>query len=473
MEEKVRTFMIENQMILPGDGIVLGLSGGADSVCLFFLLLSVRVEWKFQLVCVHVHHGIRGQAADEDEEYASQLCRKYNVPYRSYFYNVKEEAKRRGLSEEETGRILRYQSFEKVLDELGFNKIAVAHHMLDQAETVIYHLCRGSGLTGLSGIRPVSGNRIRPLLCVQKEEIILYLKKRRISWQEDATNKELHYTRNRIRSQVIPCLQENINRAAAQHIAACASYLAEADRYLAGQAKKAWACCVSKEKEKTTLWFDLEKYGCLDIVIKKQLIFMAADDLGTGRKDLTSEHLSMVLRLTEAQTGRSANLPGGLLVCREYGRLVFARSDLDKEESQNMGEVCEYLRASGTEYVLPDGKGVLLVSSPVPAEQVPIKEIAKNEENTYTKWFDYDKIKGTLQLRTRREGDYIEISKTGNRKKLKSYFIDKKVPRQLRDSIWLLADQSHVLWIIGYRISEGYKIGKSTKYAVKAEMKWR
>ncbi len=152
---------------------------------------------------------------------------------------------------------------------------------------------------------------------------------------------------------------------------------------------------------------------------------------------------------------------------------MFARSDLDKEESQNMGEVCEYLRVSGTEYVLPDGKGVLLVSSPVPAEQVPIKEIAKNEENTYTKWFDYDKIKGTLQLRTRREGDYIEISETGNRKKLKSYFIDKKVPRQLRDSIWLLADQSHVLWIIGYRISEGYKIGKSTKYAVKAEMKWR
>ena len=125
MEEKVRLFMIENQMILPGDGIVLGLSGGADSVCLFFLLLAFLEEWKLRLVCVHVHHGLRGKEADEDEAFCAQLCRKYNVPYRSFFYDIKKEAEERGSSEEETGRFLRYISFEKVLDELGYNKIAV------------------------------------------------------------------------------------------------------------------------------------------------------------------------------------------------------------------------------------------------------------------------------------------------------------------------------------------------------------
>lgn len=469
MEEKVIAFIKENQMIQPGDRIILGLSGGADSVCLFFLLAELRQSLDFTLACVHVHHGLRGEEADGDEAFAARLCKERRIPYRCYYYNVKKEAEDRKLSTEEAGRLLRYRSFERALNELGYNKIAVAHHMMDQAETVLYHLCRGSGLAGLAGMRPVSGNRIRPLLCLKKEEITEYLLKRGISWREDHTNLEQIYTRNKIRHSVLPCLSENINPVAAEHIAACSFAVAEAAQYIEKQAAKAWESCAIDKKEEIA--FDLERYQELDTVIKKQLIFMAADYLGLGRKDLQAVHLSMATGLIGAQAGREVCLPGGLRICREYGALVFTRKE--RQRAKLNGTALELAFGKAGEYALPDGSGSLSASAPVPVEQIPLKEIVKNEENTYTKWFDYDRIKGTLQLRNRREGDFLEISKERFRKKLKEYLIDSKVPRQQRDNIWLLADGSHILWVVGYRISEGYKIRRDTRRAVRIQMKWR
>ncbi|MBO5279356.1 MAG: tRNA lysidine(34) synthetase TilS [Lachnospiraceae bacterium] len=465
MEKKVREFIIENKLIEPGDRIVLGLSGGADSVCLFFLLLALREELGFTFFCVHVHHGLRGEEADGDEQYARQLCERYNISYSSFFYKVEEEAGKQGCSTEEMGRLLRYQCFEKVLNEKNCNKIAVAHHMADQAETVLYHLCRGSGLAGLAGMRPLSGNRIRPLLCVRKEEILQYLIGRGIGWREDYTNEELMYTRNRIRGRVIPCLEEMINPASVEHIASCAAILAETERYIEKQAEAAWEVCT--ETDDRGVMLRLAELKQQDIVIQKQLIFMAADTLGKGRKDLQAVHLDMVLQLGEGRSGREVWLPGGIRAVREYERIMLTGCTANPVES---GAVDVYEKG---EFELPDGSGTLILSAPFPVEQIPRKEIDKNEENIYTKWFDYDKIKDTLQLRTRREGDYLEFSDKNLRKKLKSYMIDSKIPREQREQIWLLADGSHILWVIGYRISEGYKIKKDTRRAIRAEIKWR
>lgn len=465
MRDKVRRFIIENQMIQPGDGVVLGLSGGADSVCLFFLLLSLREELDFRLACVHVHHGLRGEEADGDEAFARELCGKNGIYYRSFFYNVRQEAEEKGCSEEEMGRFLRYSSMEEVLNELKYNKIAVAHHAADQAETLLYHLCRGSGLAGLAGMRPVSGNRIRPLLCLQKREILKYLTDRQIAWREDHTNTELLYTRNRIRHEVIPCLIKNINPASEEHIAACAAALTEAERYIERQADAAWRSCAEETAEE--LRFRLEVYGELDVVIQKQLIFMAADYLGRGRKDIQAVHLSMVLGLLESQAGKEVRLPGRIRVIREYETVLFTC----QEEGTADKDAVEIIPGRAEGYLLPDGSGRMMIYGPVSAEEVPEKEIAKNAENIYTKWFDYDKIKDTLQLRTRRKGDYIEME--GFRKKLKSYLIDSKIPRQQRDRIWLLADGSRILWVIGYRISERYKIKEDTRRAIRVEIKRR
>ncbi len=464
LEERVKAFIVENQMIQAGDGIVLGLSGGADSVCLFFVLLALREELAFRFVCAHVHHGLRGKDADADEVFARELCGRYGVEYYSFFYQVKEEAGKYGCSEEEMGRILRYKSFGQVLNNLGFNKIAVAHHMGDQAETVLYHLCRGSGLAGLAGIRPVSRNRIRPILCLKKEEIIKYLQGKKESWREDKTNQELLYVRNRIRNRVFSCLEELVNPASVEHIATCAGVVLEAERYIEKQAKVAWGACARCVEE--GVYISLEYFAGLDVVIQKQMVFFAVDALGRGRKDIQAVHLDMVLGLIEAQSGKEVMLPG-ILVVRDYSEIFFG------VDGKNRGRLEEIVIDGAGEYGLSDGQGILVVSGPMPVELAEKKEIVKNVENIYTKWFDYDKIKDTLQLRTRKEGDFLEFSKEGSKKKLKSYFIDSKVPRRFRDRVWLLAEGSHILWVVGYRISEKYKVTESTKWVVRVQMKWR
>ena len=464
MEKKVRTYVIENHLILPGDRLVLGLSGGADSVCLFFLLLAMREELSFTFACVHVHHGLRGVQADEDERYARELCEQHGISFQSFHYRVAELAQKNGCSTEEMGRTVRYQAFEQVLRERGFNKIAVAHHMTDQAETVLYHLCRGSGLTGLSGMKPVSGNRIRPLLCVRKEEITAYLTARRIPWREDATNGEAAYTRNRIRSSVLPCLKELVNPASVEHIASTAEILSEAENYIRKQAQEQWEHCGRMQEGRVSL--AAEYLNGLDIVIRKQILFLALDAIGMGRRNLQAVHIHMLLRLAEGQSGHEICLPGGVRVSRTQKELLFS-------EQTCVQEAWEALQVTAGEYELPDGRGILSLSEPVRAEEIPQKEIAKNSQNGYTKWFDYDKIKDTLRLRTRAEGDYLEFSEAGLKKRLKSYMIDEKIPKQERNQVWLLADGSHILWVLGYRISEYYKIKPDTRWAVRAEIKWR
>lgn len=460
MEKKVSRFAEKNSMISPGDKIVLGLSGGADSVCLFFVLLSMRDCMGLKLICVHVNHGIRGREAMEDQEFCESLCREHGISVMVFTGNVREMAREGRISEEEAGRKYRYQCFRQVMEEKEYDKIAVAHHMGDQAETIVYHLCRGSGLKGLSGMSPVSGRIIRPFLCVSKAEITAYLTEREIGWREDGTNETLNYTRNRIRHRVMPCLEE-INSQAAAHIAACGQYLKEADTYIRKKSMEAWERIAVPDKER--IYFPLDSFSAEDIVIKKQLLQMGIERLAHGLRDISARHMEGVLQLAEGRPGKRINLPGGLLAARDYEGIYLAEI---KESREAYGEIRITVKEEAS-YPLPNGTGSLWVSGPVDAGKIPPEEIEKNRENTYTKWFDYDTIKDTLRLRTRREGDYLMLPEGMGRKKLKSYFIDCKVPKEERDNIWLLADGSHILWIIGYRISDGCKIKADTGKAVK------
>ena len=220
MLKKVRDYMREHEMTAPGDAVIVALSGGADSVCLLTVLKQLATP-EFLLRAVHVHHGIRGAEADRDKAFAQKLCESLSVPLCVAYCHVPAYAAEHGLSEEEAGRILRYQVLEKEAgkweQELPAGsrvKIALAHHRDDNAETILHHLLRGSGLTGLAGIRPVQGRRIRPLLCVGREEIRAYLEAGHISWCEDSTNQSPDYTRNRIRSQVLPLLKTAVNEQA-------------------------------------------------------------------------------------------------------------------------------------------------------------------------------------------------------------------------------------------------------------------
>ena len=247
--QKVLAFMRKNHMTDRGDSVLAAVSGGADSVCLLLLLHEMAAELGIKVFAFHMNHGIRGAEADRDEQFVMELCERLNIPLTVAHEKVEEYAAERGLSGEEAGRILRYHHLGETAEKYQCAKIAVAHHEDDDAETVLLNLFRGSGLAGLSGIRPVRENIIRPLLCVSRKEIEGYLNEQELSWCEDSTNKENDYTRNKIRNELLPWVTENINSRAAEHILAVSEFAAQADAYFEMEAERILEESCSKRRE--------------------------------------------------------------------------------------------------------------------------------------------------------------------------------------------------------------------------------
>ena len=230
---EIKRYIEANQLIRPGDGVVVGLSGGPDSVFLLYALHTLQPRMGFTLWAVHVHHGIRGAEADRDEAFSEKLCAKLDIPFRAVHVAAPAYAAQHGLSLEEAARILRYEALEAARQQLTQAPaawIAVAHHLDDQAETVLHNLVRGAGLRGLAGMENRRNHVIRPLLSIKREDILKWLKQYDIPYVTDSTNADPHYTRNRIRSTVLPELRE-INPEASAHIAHSAALLREADAY--------------------------------------------------------------------------------------------------------------------------------------------------------------------------------------------------------------------------------------------------
>lgn len=229
---EIKRYIEKNQLIRPGDGVVVGLSGGPDSVFLLYALHTLQPRMGFTLRAVHVHHGIRGAEADRDEAFSEKLCAKLEIPFQAVHVAAPAYAAQHGLSLEEAARILRYEALETARQQLTTPTawIAVAHHLDDQAETVLHNLVRGAGLRGLAGMENRRNHVIRPLLSIKREDILKWLKQYDIPYVTDSTNADPHYTRNRIRSTVLPELRE-INPEASAHIAHSAALLREADAY--------------------------------------------------------------------------------------------------------------------------------------------------------------------------------------------------------------------------------------------------
>ena len=454
MLKKVRDYMREHDMTAPGDAVIVALSGGADSVCLLTVLKQLATP-EFLLRAVHVHHGIRGAEADRDEAFAQKLCESLSVPLCVAYCHVPAYAAEHGLSEEEAGRILRYQVLEKEAgkweQELPAGsrvKIALAHHRDDNAETILHHLLRGSGLTGLAGIRPVQGRRIRPLLCVGREEIRAYLEAGHISWCEDSTNQSPDYTRNRIRSQVLPLLKTAVNEQAEEHILQAGQIIGQADAYLRQQAEEIWQEAVCAREEDLAA-IPLTAFARQPEILKTYLIRHMLDQLHPGWKDIGSRHFTAIAELAGKPVGSRLDLPGGLMARTGYETLEIVRKT-EREVSVKT--------ESGAD-------GEIHGRQTVPELHMTVFSRQKDQEipkNQYTKWFDYDKIKGTLSVRTRRTGDYL-ILPSGGSKTIARYMIDEKIPKEKREQILLLAEGSHVLWVVGFRISEYYKIEEHTE----------
>ncbi len=453
MMQKVQAYIDKYQMIQPGECIIVGVSGGADSMCLLGVLQSIMDAYDLQIHVVHVNHQIREEAMEE-AEYVEQYCVKHGIPYHYRSYSVLEYAASHKVSEEEAGRILRYEAFYELYEELSKSyscKIAIAHHQNDRAETMLFHLARGTGIQGMIGIQPVRDKVIRPLLCVTRSEIEEYVTVHQIAYYTDISNLSDRYTRNRIRHHVIPQL-ETVNGQAIAHINEAGQMLEEIALYITKQVECAKEHCVRKKIDGGQLIVQ-EHYVGYEPVIQKQLLYSVMSDCCGSNMDLTAAHVSAAYALLEKQVGKYVTLPRGIIAKREYGGICI----------MPMGAqgICSF---SKMEYFIPS------IPCTVAIEDVgeltfalkETREISINEQKTYTKCFDYDRIKNLLSLRTKEPDDYIALNQTTSRKSIGRYFIQTKVPREERNQKLLLADGSHIIWILGDRISEAYKITDET-----------
>lgn len=450
MIEKIREFVREKELIREGDRIAAGFSGGADSLCLLLVLRELQRDCDFWFCAVHVEHGIRGEESLRDAQFARAFCERYGISFFLYTVDAPARAAENGESLEEAARILRYECFAKACEESGCNKIATAHHAGDHAETVLFHMCRGTGAAGMCGIRPQRDIVIRPLLCAARGEIEAFLAERGEAYCLDSTNEDLSASRNRIRSCVIPQL-EKVHPGAEGHIRMLSDTMEEICDFLSKETERQTEGLVREEGERE---FFIEKNGFKDLhpALQKHLIHTLVCRAAGGGKDIAAVHVKQILALFDARTGARLDLPRGLSAQSGCGEVRIGQK---KEET---GTACRevFELKAGIPVTLPDGAHVSsrLIESGTNLEEIP--------RGMCTKWFDYDKIEQIVCIRTRRSGDYLTVTAQGGKKKLKNWLIDEKIPAEKRDSLWLLADGSHILWVAGYRISEYYKVSAGT-----------
>lgn len=481
LEIKVREYINRYQMIENGDRVIVGISGGADSVCLFFVLLKLQREIRFSLAAVHVNHGLRGADADADEQFVKELCEKYNVPLEISRIDLESIAKKRKQSLEEAGRDVRRETFVRVMLQYSGNRIALAHHQNDNAETMLWNLARGTGLHGLGGIHPVNGQWIRPILCLNRQEIEAYLKEENQTYCTDLTNLETIYTRNKLRHQVIPVLETEVNSAAVRHMNETMEQMCELQKFVEQETQKAFKRCVDVN---VSCYRILEKeWRKLPGLLQKEVIYSCLEQLGGSGKDLGRVHVGAVEGLFDKQTGREWNLPGGIRAARSYNEVVLEKTSHALAESCSREEQetnTEGIKNNCKTDTFPKVKVQIPGITVVPEMNLEITarilekdggfKVSEIPQKKYTKWFDYD-IMNCLYIRTRKSGDSIVIDSGGHRQKLKSWFVNEKIPANERSQIPLLADGQQIVWIIGHRMSSAYQISGQTRRILQIEVK--
>ncbi len=455
-EETVLERMEQEHLLLPGDGVAVGVSGGADSVALLRFFCRIRERMSLSLLCVHVEHGLRGESSLSDQTFVRELCGRLDAPFAAVSLGERLRKGKNGKSSEEEARKLRYEALEAQAkrweEKTGRRvRIAVAHHAEDNAETVLFHLARGCGLDGLQGIPIRRGRVIRPFLYQSRAEIEAYLSQLGQDYCTDASNADLAYDRNRIRHRVLPELQK-INPQAVSHICKNALLIREMDADLRQRSAAVLAVAQIAPDE-----IGVQAWEGEPSLVRRETIRLWLEAFFPSRRDLSSAHLEAAAALEQKQVGSSVTLPDGWRIRRTYRGLKIQK---EPKETPREGHCLLLAKADldGGEETAADFGGKRLALRVFEA-----KEVRDFPRNAYTKWFDYDRIENDIAIRSRRPGDYLMIRGDGGRKKLQDYMVNEKIPQDLRDGILLLCDGSHVLWVTGYRISAYYKIRQTTE----------
>lgn len=445
--EKVINTIEKFNMLSFSDHVLVGLSGGPDSVCLLSVLSNLTPKYNLKLSAVYIDHGLRPNDIPKEIDFCKDLCDKFHISFHTQSVKVRDFTLKEKINLQEAARILRYSVLDQISISIKANKIAMAHNADDQAETFIMRLLRGAGPAGLSSIPPVRKKIIRPLIEIERKEIENYLKDNKLNYIKDPSNESLKYLRNKIRHALMPVIKE-ISPQATKIISKTADILREENDYINVAVTKALMRLMSRKTDQKVELF-CNPMEVLNVVILRRALRVAIDSV----KDLRGiefDHIEDIIKLIKkGKPGDRIYLPKGIRVIKGYSTIT-----ITSETPQKLST-----------YQIDEPKEIFIKEISM---SLDIKEISPADLQDYGNgknliYIDADKIKFPLIIRHRKDGDYFYPFGFGKKKKLQDFFVDEKIPKYERDLVPIIESDGNIVCIVGHRLDDRYKIEHNTK----------
>jgi len=462
-------------MFKPNDKVLVGVSGGPDSVALLHVLLELAPEYDLKLGIAHLNHGLRGQEADADAEFVSSLARKFDLPCYSKKQNTRQFHAQSKLSLEEAARQIRYNFYFEVAEKYGFDKIALGHQANDNAEHVLMYLFRGSGPLGLSGIPPTRGAKIvRPMLRLTRNQIENYLAATGLNSVTDRSNTDLQFTRNRLRHQLLPNLISSYNPRLIETLNRLAEIMRTEEQWINDTITPIFKGLIVR-KPAETLTLSVPALNAIQPAVLRRIIRMAVEAVKGDLRRITFTHIESSRRLLgKNRTCGHLDLPDSICIRRQGDELLIYRAKSVRKYHRLKPRGFEdhffkyVIPAPGFKPVVINIKetGVQLKFTQTPAGNIPDFRKAGQQ----VAFFDMDRLTFPLLVRTFRPGDrFTPLGMTGTQK-VKDFFINHKVPRSDRSRCPILLNREMIIWIVGHRIDDSVKVTDATGDILKVEL---
>lgn len=446
-QKRLIGFIRKNELIKVSDRLILGCSGGADSTAMLWLFARIRSILNVSLLAVHVNHQLRGAESDKDQEAVRELCLQQNIPLIIRRVDVPISG-----NLENEARKLRFEVFSEVMQNYKYDRIVLAHHLDDQAETVLMNLFRGSGISGMAGIKPISGNIIHPLLCFTRMELENLLQSQGVCWRTDQSNQDPGFNRNRLRLELIPQLRSEYNPQLNEHLARQAEIFFQAEQLLSERTAKQYKR-IMLESTPQRIILALLPLIKLKPVERYYLYRMVFRQLSGQENDFMSLHHQAIEDVLRAEGSKSLDLPHGIKIYKLYEELVFSAGAEPEASHPDMLEI----EAERARAVFGDYRFQFRYLRILPKET---EELGK-----YRIILDADAVQYPLKIRFRKPGDRFIPFGMKRFKRLKEFFIDEKVPKFERDSVPIFEDGEKLLWVVGYRMDNRVRHHEcSTRY---------
>jgi tRNA(Ile)-lysidine synthase len=475
---RVERAIVTQGLLRAGERVGVAVSGGADSVALLLMMMELRKRLGVVLSVVHFNHKLRGRASEADEQFVAKLAARHRLTLHNGQGDVTTKAKRDKRNLEDTARRARYEFFATLVAAQRVDTVAVAHTMDDQAETVLAHILRGTGLAGLGGIHPVAGHVVRPLLGVRRAELRTYLRGRKQSWHEDATNRDVTKMRARIRKKLMPILEKEFQPAVVQHLATLAELARGDEAFLDALAEERAETCVEKtlgsatiracdllglgrSRELTTPNTDGAE-GEKDFAVSGRLVRRIAKEVKPRAGELGAEHVRAILQLAaRGENGKRLELPGGLWVRREHDLLIFSSTENKTEKGANARQFERTITLDGKQNDVRVPELSCVFRFKVIDWPAKRGETIKRESV-----LDRDALRFPLVLRNWRPGDRFRPLGHRNAHKLKRLLNRKHIDRAEREG-WPVVTSGEVLaWVRGFAVGAEFAAREGTRTGI-------